>query len=164
MKVIIFVFSILFPSLTHAIGEGRDIDWPKGALIEVQLKVSAASGTDGDVTISGELTIRNPSDKALVIQRPDNRLVLAFVVFDPLGNLVVPKGMAKVNPGFGTHSLAAHSAFTHHFESLDFITGSARFGYELSSEKSYKVLAVYRPAGPNGPGFSTQEVALQVRQ
>jgi len=89
--------------------------------------------------------------------------VLAFLVFDPLGNPVAPRGLAKVDPAFGTHSLPARSIYTHHFEALDFLTGSALFGYELTPGKSYKILAVYRPAGPHGPGFSTQEVSLKVR-
>jgi hypothetical protein len=164
MKFILVVLAALFPTASHSIYAADDTEWPKGATIEVQLKLSAAADTNGHLKVSGDLLIRNPGDTALTIQRPHNRRVLAFLVFDPLGNPVAPKGLAKVDPAFNTHSLAARSTYTHHFEKLDFLTGSALFGYELSSGKSYKILAVYRPAGPHGPGFSTQEVSLEIRQ
>jgi hypothetical protein len=150
--------------VAHSIGTPADTDWPKGATVEVQLKLSAVVETNGYLKVSGDLVIRNPSDTALTIQSPHNRLVLAFLVFDPLGNLVAPKGLAKVNPAFRTHNLSAGSTYTHHFETLDFLTGNALFGYDLSPGKSYKILAVYRPAGPHGPGYSTQEVTLEIRQ
>ena len=158
------VLAALFPIVAHSIGATGDTDWPKGATVEVQLKLSAAVDTNGHLKVSGDLVIRNPGDTALTIQSPHNRLVLAFLAFDPLGNPVAPKGHGKIDPLLRTLSLSAHSTFTHQFESLDFITGSALLGYELSPGKSYKILAVYRPAGPQGPGFSTQEVRLEVRQ
>lgn len=164
MKFMLIVLAALLPTLAHSIGAAGDTDWPKHATVEVQLKLSAVTGTNGQLKVFGDLVIRNPGDTALTIQSPHNRLVLAFLVFDPLGNPVAPKGLGKVDPDFRTHSLPARSTYTHHFESLDFLTGSALFGYQLSPGKSYKILAVYRPAGPNGPGFSTQEVSLEIRQ
>jgi hypothetical protein len=158
------VLAALFPIVAHSIGAAGDADWPKGATVEVQLKLSAAVDTNGLLKVSGDLVIRNPGDTALTIQSPHNRLVLAFLVFDPLGNPVAPKGLAKVDPAFCTHSLPPRSTHTHHFETLDFLTGSALFGNELSPGKSYRILAVYRPAGPHGPGFLTQEVSLEIRQ
>lgn len=164
MKFTLIVLAALFPIVAHSAGAAGDTDWPKGATVEVQLKLSAVADTNGHLKVSGDLVIRNPGDTTVTIQSPHNRLVLAFVVFDPLGNLVVPKGLAKVDPAFLTHSLPARATYTHHFETLDFLTGSALFGYELSPGKNYKILAVYRPAGPHGPGFSTQEVGLKIRQ
>ena len=146
----------------HSIGGAGDTAWPKGAALEVQLGLVATVGTNGQLKVSGDLLIRNPSDVALTIQTPQNRLVLAFLVFDPLGNPVAPKGIAKVDPAFQTRTLSARSTYTHHFESLDFITGSALFGYELNAGMRYKVLAVYRPAGLGGPGFTSQEAAVEV--
>ena len=162
MKSILVVFAALLPAVAYSIGESGDSDWPKGARIEVELRLSAAVGTNGQVKVSGDLFLKNPSAVPLTIQSPHNRLVLAFLVFDPLGNPVTPKGLAKVDPAFLTHSLSGRSTYTHHFESLDFITGSTLFGYELSSGKSYKILAVYRPAGPHGPGFTSQETNLEI--
>ncbi|MEA3208578.1 MAG: hypothetical protein QOE70_1635 [Chthoniobacter sp.] len=164
MRFLLAVFAALFPIVAHSIGEAGDTDWPKGATVEVQLKLSAVVDTNGHLKVPGDLVIKNPGDSALTIQNPHNRLVLAFVVFDPLGNLVAPKGLAKVDPAFSTRSLPARSTYTHHFETLDFITGSGLFGYELSPGKSYKIMSVYRPAGPDGPGFSTQEVSFEIRQ
>jgi hypothetical protein len=164
MKFMLIVLAALFPTVAHSIGAAGDTDWPKGATVEVQLKLSAAVDTNGHLKIAGDLVIRNSGDAVLTIQSPHNRLVLAFLVFDPLGNPVAPKGRGKIDPLSRTHSLSAHSTYTHHFESLDFVTGSALLGYELNPGRSYKILAVYRPAGPTGPGFSTQELSLAIRQ
>ena len=162
MKIILIVLASLLPAVAYSIGGAGDTAWSAGATVDVQLKLAATAGTNGHFKVSGDLLIRNSGDTALTIQSPHNRLVLAFLVFDPLGNPVAPKGLAKVDPAFRTHVLSARSTYTHHVESLDFITGSALFGYELSPGKSYRILAVYRPAGPHGPGFSSQEAALEI--
>jgi hypothetical protein len=162
MKFVFVVLAALFPAVAYSIGEAGDTDWPKGASVEVQLRLSATVGTNGQVKVSGDLLIKNPSDTNLTIQNPRNRLVLGFLVFDPLGNPVAPKGLAKVDPAFRRQSLSGRSIYTHHVESLDFITGSGLFGYELSRGNRYKVLAVYRPPGPRGPGFTSQEITLEI--
>jgi hypothetical protein len=162
VEFLVTVFAALLPTVAHSVGAAGDTAWPKDAFIDVQLKVSAAAETNGHLKVSGDLLVRNLGDAALTIQSPHNRQVLAFLVFDPLGNPVPPKGLAKIDPAFHTHTLLARSSYNHHFESLDFITGSALFGYELSVGKSYSILAVYRPAGPHGPGFSTPELSLEI--
>jgi hypothetical protein len=162
MKSILVLLASLLPLIGYSIGEAGDTRWPKGATVEVQLRVAAALDTNGQAKVSGELLIRNPGATALTIQSPQNRLVLAFVVFDELGNAVAPKGLAKVDPAFQTHRLSPGSTYTHRFESLDFITGSALFGYELRPGQRYRIVAVYRPAGPNGPGFSSEEAILEI--
>jgi hypothetical protein len=162
MKIILVVLASLLPLVAYSIGEAGDTAWQKGATVEVQLRLAATADTNGHLKVSGDLLIRNPSDTALTIQSPSNRLVLAFLVLDALGNPVAPTGLAKVDPAFHTHMMSARSTYTHHFESLDFITGSALFGYELNPGKRYRVLAVYRPAGPHGPGFTSQETALEI--
>lgn len=162
MKFILVVLASLLPGVAYSIGEGGDTEWPKGATIEVQLSLSATVGTNGHLKVSGVLLIKNQTDTPLTIQSPHNRLVLAFLVFDPLGNPVAPTGRAKVDPYFRTLTLSPRAVYTHHFEGLDFITGSALFGYDLSLGKNYRVLAVYRPAGPHGPGFTSQETNLEI--
>ena len=161
MKFILIALASLLPAVAYSIAEGGDTEWPKGTWIEVGLHLSAAVGTNGQVKVSGDLLIKNSSDTPLTIQSPQNRRVLAFLVFDPLGNPVAPKGFGKADPGFETHSLSPRSTYTYDFETLDFITGSALFRYDMSPGKTYRVLAVYRPAGPNGPGFASQEISLR---
>ncbi len=162
MKFILIALASLLPAVAYSIAEGGDTEWPKGTWIEVGLHLSAAVGTNGQVKVSGDLLIKNSSDTPLTIQSPQNRRVLAFLVFDPLGNPVAPKGFGKADPGFETHSLSPRSTYTYDFETLDFITGSALFRYDMSPGKTYRVLAVYRPAGPNGPGFASQETNLEI--
>jgi len=152
----------LFSAVAYSIGGAGDTEWPKGVTIELQLKLVATSDTNGQAKISGELLVRNPGDTTLTIQDPHNRLVLTFVVFDRLGNTVRPAGRGKVDPRFRVHDLPAHATFTQRLERLEFLTGSGEFGYDLTSGKTYRVVAVYRPAGPHGPGFTSQETILEI--
>src|SRR6185436_10582075 len=96
LKLLFFVLAALLPAVAYPIGEASNIEWPKGANVEVQLSLSATVGTNGQVKVSGHLLIKNPGTAPLTIQNPHNRLVLAFLVSDPLGNPVAPKGLAKV--------------------------------------------------------------------
>ena len=162
LKCLSFVLAAWLPAVASALGESGDSEWPKGATLEVQLSLSATVGTNSAVKISGDLLVKNPSGAPLTIQNPRNRLVLAFLVFDPLGNPVAPAFRGKADPGFDRHTLSPHASYAHHFEWLDFVTGSAWLSYDLSPGKTYKVVAVYRPAGPSGPGFASQEVSLEL--
>ena len=138
------------------------------ALILNDLCRAIPSNPRKSVKVSGELVIKSHSDAALVIQDPHNRLVLAFLVFDPLGNPVAPVLRGKADPGFDTHTLSPRANYTHEikdthgFKGLDFVTGSAWLGYDLIPGKVYRVVAIYRPAGPHGPGFASQETILEI--
>jgi hypothetical protein len=162
VKFMLIVLAAQLPLVARSIGAAADSDWPNGAVVEVQLKLSDATATNGQLKVSGDLVLKNPGVKALTIQSPNNRLALVFVVFDSLGNVVAPKGLAKVGPTFQTQTLPAGGSFTHHFESLDYLSGSALFGYELSLGASYRIVVVYRPAGLGGPGFATSEASLEI--
>jgi hypothetical protein len=162
MKFILVVLAALLPLVAYPIGEGGDTEWPKGAIVEVQLRLFATVGTNGQVKVSGDLIIKNPGTTPLTIQNPHNRQVLAFLVFDPLGNPVAPVLRGKADPDFRTHTLSPRATYTHHFEGLDFVTGSAWLSYELSPGKTSRVVAVYRPAGPHGPGFTSPETNLEI--
>jgi hypothetical protein len=162
MRFMLVVSACLLPAVAYSIGEAGDTAWPNGANVEVQLRLAAAAGTNGHFRVSGDLLIRNPGDVALTIQSPHNRLVLAFLVFDRLGNPVAPAGRGKADPDFQTHTLPPRATYTHRVEGLDFVTGSAWFDYDLSPGKTYRVVAVYRPAGPRGPGFTSQETTLEI--
>ncbi len=146
------------PAVAYPIGEAGDTDWPKDATVEVQLRLSATVGTNGSLKVSGVLLIKNQTDTPSTIESPSNRLVLAFLVFDPVG----PVGRGKADPGFQTQTLSPRAAFTHQVEGFDFVTGSAWLSYDLSPGKTYRVVAVYRPAGQHGPGFTTQETNVEI--
>jgi hypothetical protein len=160
MKFLLFALASLFPCVAYAIGEAGDTPWPKGARVEVQLTLTATVDAKGERKIAGELVIKNDSDASLTIQDPENRLTLAFLVFDPLGNPVTPVGRGKSDPAFVTHTLAPKESFVHRLEGLDFVTGSAWLSYDLLPGKTYRVVAVYRPSGPNGNGYTSQEATL----
>ena len=79
---------------------------------------------------------------------------------DSLGNVVSPRGTAKVSPAHRTEAIKAGGTYVYEFDRMWFTTGTARFGYTLNRTQDYKVIAVYRPAGPDGPGFTSNEVLL----
>ena len=164
MKLTLLATLLLLPIATFAIGEAGDTEWPGGAKLEIQLKLAATPGKDGHAKVTGELLITNPAGDALTIQKPTNRLVLAFLVFDELGNPLAPALVGKTDPSFDTLSLAPHATFTHHFGGLNFVTGSVEQTYELNAGQSYRIIAVYRAAGPHGPGFTSSETTLKIPQ
>ena len=164
MKLALIALLSWIPTFAHAIGAAGDTEWPEGAKLEVQLKLTATPGKDGHAKVTGELLITNPTGDALTIQKPTNRLVLAFLVFDELGNPLAPTLVGKTDPSFDTLSLAPHATFTHHFDGLNFVTGSVEQTYELNAGKSYRIIAVYRAAGPRGPGFTSSETTLKIPQ
>jgi hypothetical protein len=158
----ILAWIVSLPVSVHAIGAAGDTEWPAGASLETQLSLTASIGVNGQPKIEGTLTVTNPGDAPVPVQLPTNRLVLAFLVFDPLGNPVAPTFRGKSDPAFDTRLLDPKAKFTHAFVGLDFVTGSALCGYDLKRGQRYRVIAVYRPAGPKGPGFTTQETSVQV--
>jgi len=130
--------------------------------VNLGLTLGATLDGEGRPVVRGELAVSNPSDTALTIQDATNRLVLAFLVFDALGNPVAPQGTAKVDSAFATRTLGARGTYTHPLGTLDFVTGSIQQSYTFKRGQTYRVIAVYRPAGPNGPGFTSQEVKLHI--
>jgi len=166
MKISLFCFLAFAASLIStpalAIGAAGDTIWPEGAILQVELNLSARLTKDDEPRIKGELTVTNPNKIPVTIQQITNRLVLALLVFDELGNPVSPEGTAKVDPGFDTLDLAPGASHTFEFKGLSFLTGSILQSYELEAGKKYRVIAVYRAAGPNGPGFTSGEARLQM--
>ena len=142
-------------SLVYGIGAAIDTDFPKDARIDLSLKIEG----DG----SGTLEIHNISKKELELQTLSNRLVLAFLVMDQYGNIIKPVGKAKVDPVGLTYILEAGNIHIHEFKNRDFLTGTALFGYDFEKGRKYRVVAVYRPAGPNGPGFSSNEYVFEYK-
>lgn len=118
-------------------------------------KLSLALSVKDDA--SGTLVIRNDSKRDLKIRMLSNRLVLTFLLMDDHGNIVKPTGKAKVDTMAATFMLASDASHSHSFQNLDFLTGTALFGYTLEKGKRYRVVAVYRPWGPNGPGIASNE-------
>ncbi|MFV2056606.1 MAG: hypothetical protein ACC707_09070, partial [Thiohalomonadales bacterium] len=106
--------------------------------------------------------VSNPSHHTLRVQHPENRLVLTFIVTDALGNIVAPKGVGKVDPEMRMVDIDARSDYEYQFEDLRFLTNSAQFTYQLKNGGVYKVIALFRPAGSEGPGFTSNEVSINI--
>ena len=153
---------LFFPITAHTIGAAGDTTWPAGASVETQLSLTASIDGEGQPKVEGTLTVINSGKAPVTVQRPTNRLAMAFLVFDSLGNPVTPSFRGKSDPAFDTKLLDPKATYTHAIDGLDFVTGSALVGYDLKRGQQYRVIAVYRPAGPNGPGFATRETSVQI--
>lgn len=136
--------------------------WPEGPGLKPELKLTAKLDDAGVPVVSGEIKITNLREENLTLQATSNRTALAFLVFDSLENPVAPVMRGKADPAFDTVNLAPGAVHAVPLENLDFITGSAWTGYDLKRGGSYRVIAVYRPAGKDGPGFCSDEVRLKI--
>ena len=159
---LILVLGALLSVALCANGEAADIKLPEDAILEVIFSLSVTTDTNAQTKVSGEVLIKNAGVGSLTIQDPFNRLALAFLVFDPLGNPVAPVVSGKADPGFATHCLPSGTTYRHHFDTLFFVTGSALLSYDLKPGKTYRVLAVYRPSGLNGFGYTSREACVSV--
>jgi len=113
------------------------------------------------------VTITNRSHKDISIEHPGNRSALAFLVMNEHGNVIEPIGFAKVNRvKYEDISLKPGEIFRHTVRGaggrrlFQFLTGTALFGYELEFGKTYRIVAVYRPEGPDGDGICSKEKAI----
>ena len=70
----------------------------------------------------------------------------------------------KADPAFRDAELRPGAELKHKFERLEFVTGTAWCGYDLTAGRTYRVVAVYRPAGPDGPGFCSDERSVTVKR
>ncbi len=106
--------------------------------------------------------ILNDSKVEQRLVHPGDRQALKFFVSDDLGNSVAPVGRAKVDPPTQTIVIAAGETYTHKLDDLEFLTGSALFGFDLKHAATYRVIAVYRPV-KGGTGVTSPEVNFTVK-
>ena len=109
------------------------------------------------------LIIRNTGSTEVKVAHPGNRMAVAFIVMNSLGNVVSPEGIAKIDPALKEITIKPNSEFKQSVPNLEFITGSALFGYRLKSGETYRVVAVYRPNGEKSSGITTRERIVTVR-
>lgn len=131
--------------------------------ILVDLVLNSIEETDKTGTVSATLIIKNTGSTEVKVAHPGNRMAVAFIVMNSLGNVVPPEGIAKVDPAFGEITIKSNSEFKQSFPNLEFITGSALFGYRLESGETYRVVAIYRPNGEKGSGITTSERVVTVK-
>jgi hypothetical protein len=60
MKFILVAFAGLLPTAAYPVGAAGETLWPNGGSVEVQLSLSAAVGTNGEVKASGDSRITQP--------------------------------------------------------------------------------------------------------
>jgi hypothetical protein len=107
--------------------------------------------------VSATLLLHNTTDRPLTIDHPDNRMAVTLVLLDSLNNVVPPTGLAKVDRSVQSIILPPRSTHKHPLDRLEFLTGSALFGFALTPGETYRLIAVYRPHGPDSPGITSPE-------
>jgi len=136
---------------------------PRDAKIVVELALTPVTAADGTQQVAATLTVKNTGDGPLLVQRPENRKAILFYVSDSRGNIVAPELRGKADPAFQELELRPGAEMQATFETLNFITGTAWFGYDLKGGATYHVVAVYRPSGIDGPGFCSQEEVIALK-
>lgn len=111
------------------------------------------------------LAIKNLEDHDVTVFAPSNRDAFAFFVLDANGNVVQPKGYAKVDPKGGELRIAAKSPYNHRIEPssnlyFPFLSGTAQFGYALEHGQRYRVHLLYRPFGTSYGAVSSAELEV----
>jgi hypothetical protein len=106
--------------------------------------------------------IWNHAKKDMRVQHPADRQAVVFFVTDNLGNVVMPVGRAKVDPPPRELVIKSGEHYTHEMGDLEFLTGSALFGFDLRPQSEYRVIAVYRPE-KNLPGIASAEKSITTR-
>ncbi|PHR96630.1 MAG: hypothetical protein COA78_28585 [Blastopirellula sp.] len=156
MKYILLLTGLLLLTLAtsaNAVGGHPTIDLPDDVDIHVELHLKP-TGTH-------TLIITNQSGSMFKAADPfQSRGVLSFAVADHYGNVVKPTGIAKADPANRTINLPVQKSSVFKFQSLRYLTGTALFEYQLTPGETYRVIAIYRPAGLKGPGFSSKEVMI----
>jgi hypothetical protein len=125
--------------------------------ISVELILDSAKDGNKPGNISGTLVIKNTGQTELKVKHPHNRMAVVFIVMNSLGNVISPVGLAKIDPPMREITIKPHTEFKETFPNLEFITGSALFGYELKTGETYRVIAIYRPDGEKSRGIATGE-------
>jgi len=85
---------------------------------------------------------------------------IAFVVSDKYGNLLKPNFSAKVHTAATAINLPVQKSAYFRFSSLQFITGTGQVEYVLVKGNVYRILAIYRPAGLQNKGFTSNEITV----
>jgi hypothetical protein len=138
--LLLFTLSILFVTTVTANGQSDKN-------ISVDLVLNSAEEKVKAEEVSATLIIRNTGSTLVKAVHPSNRMAVAFIVLNSLGNVIAPMGIAKINPMFREITIEPNSEVKHFFSKLEFITGSALFGYELKTGETYRIIAIYRPDG-----------------
>ncbi|MGY8769662.1 MAG: hypothetical protein ACKVH8_14690 [Pirellulales bacterium] len=156
MKYTTLLTGLLFLRLVtsaNAVGGHPTIDLPDDVDIDVELHLKP--------TGSHTIILTNQSGSLFKAADPfQSRGVLSFAVADHYGNVVKPTGIAKADPANSTINLPVQKSSVFKFQSLQYLTGTALFEFQLTSGKTYRVIAIYRPAGLKGPGFCSDEAMI----
>jgi len=150
---LVMLYTVIVSDYAIAVGFAPKVDLPDNVNINVQLSVHPNQ--------SANLIITNESSKFFKAASPFARNAVAFLVSDEYGNIVKPEGVAKADPPSMTINLPVKKSSSFIFNNLNFVTGTAMFGYRFKLGKKYRVVAIYRPAGLDGPGFSSTESIVE---
>ncbi|MCF6264777.1 MAG: hypothetical protein L3J24_14485 [Xanthomonadales bacterium] len=132
----------------------------KGKSPKIDLYTSYSANEKG---VENWLSITNLEEREIEIFHPSNPQAFTFFVIDQYGNVVEPKGYAKVSPKGGVLTIPAGGIYKHKIEPVSnlyfpYLSGTAQFGYSLEKNNRYRMHVVYRPfGGTYGAVFSKEK-------
>jgi hypothetical protein len=71
---------------------------PRDASLTVDLAIEPSAATDGSSHARATITVTNTGTAPLLVQSPENRLALTFIVSDAHGNFVPPPSAVSPTP------------------------------------------------------------------
>ncbi len=132
----------------------------------LEIILSINTQTDGREI---KVTINNKSNKEATLRHPNLQNSISFIIYDDRGNLMKPIPVAKVHPKGKEIRIAPRSSYEHVVSeqlvmladnrglSFPYLSGTGLWGYRLEQEKSYSIIAVYRPNGTDDDGITSIE-------
>ncbi|MEK6693171.1 MAG: hypothetical protein AABY44_07070 [Nitrospirota bacterium] len=162
-NIVLTILMLVVPTILNAIGQSGNTEVVVDAKIELTLELKQGIVTGELSEVDGIVTVKNIGKQRVKAQSPTNRMAVAFIVLNSRGNVIEPEGKAKVDPTFQEKTLEPGSHFSEVFQGLKFITGTAQFGYVLKRGERYRVVAIYRPWGPDGVGICSKEETIELK-
>ena len=144
-----------------------------------------ADPTNNDIAVAFEfhreandtdliLQITNNSKEDQVLQAPDQRQIVQFVIMDQSGTAIAPQGVAKVDPARRDLIVKAGATIDVSLNEyakiasdrdmfFSYLTGTGLFAHKLDEGKKYRVIAIYRAFGKEHEGFTSNEKLIEIQ-
>lgn len=131
---------------------------PPEEAFSVRLELQPVTGPLRPRTINARVTVRNNGPRPVTVENAGNRMVTSFLVQDRWLDILKPTCNDKIDyePG-APKTLGPGETLTYTAPGLQFITGTGLCEYSFRVNQPYHVVAVYRPHGDKGPGFTSQQ-------
>jgi len=136
---------------------------PSDEAFSVRLELQPVTGPLRPRTINARVIIRNNGTRPVTVENAGNRMVTSFLVQDRWLDVLKPACNDKIDYAPGApQTLAPGETLTYTAPGLQFISGTGLCEYQFNPSQRYHVVAVYRPHGEKGPGFTSPQEEIVI--